>query len=283
MKGHITLAATPIGNVGDASGRLREALSTADVIAAEDTRRLRDLARRLGVEITGSVIAVHDHNERDRAADLVAKAQAGQSVLVVSDAGMPTVSDPGFRIVEAAASAGVHVTVLPGPSAVLAALALSGLPTDRFCFEGFPPRKTGERASSLAALASEARTMVFFEAPHRLAATLQAMADAFGASRRAAVCREITKTFEETRRGTLAEIAAWAGGDEPRGEIVVVVAGRDAAAPTLASLAQAAAERVLMGERVKDAVADVAEAAGVSKRELYAAVLAARNTPEAPH
>ncbi|WP_062311010.1 16S rRNA (cytidine(1402)-2'-O)-methyltransferase [Demequina rhizosphaerae] len=276
MTGRIVLAATPIGNVGDASDRLREALATADVVAAEDTRRLRDLAGRLGIRIQGETVAHHDHNEGDSAAALVARAGAGDTVVVVSDAGMPAVSDPGFRVVEAAAAAGVDVTVLPGPSAALAALALSGLPTDRFAFEGFLPRKPGERATRLGSLATEERTLVFFEAPHRLAATLAAMAEAWGGDRRASVSRELTKTYEETRRGTLAELAAWAGEKEPRGEIVVTVEGRAAEAPGVPALVDEVLARVAAGERAKAAVADVAATAGVPSRELYAAVLAAR-------
>lgn len=276
MTGRIVLAATPIGNVADASAHLRELLETADVIAAEDTRRLRDLAARLGLTISAPVIAVHDHNERDKAAVLVAEALAGKTVVLVSDAGMPVVSDPGFRVVEAAADAGVQVTVAPGPSAVLTALALSGLPSDRFTFEGFPSRKAGERASALEALAAEARTMVFFEAPHRLAATLEAMAQAFGPQRRAAVSRELTKTYEQTVRADLAELARWASDDEPRGEIVITVAGRPAEQPSIVELVAEALRRVEAGERAKDAVADLATVAGVPRRELYAAVLAAR-------
>ncbi|MDN4477569.1 16S rRNA (cytidine(1402)-2'-O)-methyltransferase [Demequina lignilytica] len=277
MTGRIVLAATPIGNVDDSSQRLRDALATADVIAAEDTRRLRDLTARLGIRTVGEVVAHHDHNEAASAAGLVERAAAGDTVLVVSDAGMPAVSDPGFRVVEAAARAGVDVTVLPGPSAALTALALSGLPTDRFCFEGFLPRKAGERAGRLASLALEERTMLFFEAPHRLAATLEAMAGAFGADRPAAVSRELTKTYEETRRGTLAELHAWAAGGEPRGEIVVTVAGRPAERLGTQALVAEVLARVEAGERAKAAVADVAAAAGVPSRELYAAVLAARS------
>ncbi|WP_062077951.1 16S rRNA (cytidine(1402)-2'-O)-methyltransferase [Demequina globuliformis] len=276
MTGRLSLAATPIGNVGDASARLRAALTEADVIAAEDTRRLKDLARRLDLSVSAEVIALHDHNERDRAGDLVQRAVGGQWVVVVSDAGMPTVSDPGFRVVEAAVAAGVVVDVLPGPSAVLTALALSGLPTDRFCFEGFLPRKEGERARALAGLAAEQRTMVFFEAPHRLAATLRAMVEAWGGEREAAVSRELTKTYEETRRGPLVELAEWAVAGEPRGEIVVTVAGRSAQAPTLEALVSEALARVAAGERAKDAVADLATTSGVPRRDLYAAVLAAR-------
>lgn len=276
MPGSIVLAATPIGNAGDASARLIHALATADVVAAEDTRRLRDLAARLGVAVTGEVLSLNDHNERERAGDLVARAAAGATVLLVSDAGMPTVSDPGFRVVVAAAEAGITVSILPGPSAALAALAVSGLATDRFCFEGFLSRKAGERRAALDALASEGRTMVFFEAPHRLVATLGAMVEAFGGERPASVSRELTKTYEETRRGVLAGLAAWAGAAAPKGEIVVVVAGAPKASASLASLVAEALRRVAAGERLKEVVRDISAVAGVSSRELYAAALEAR-------
>ncbi len=276
MTGRVVMAATPIGNVADGSARLWEALAAAEVIAAEDTRTVKELARRAGVTLRGTLIAVHDHNESQVAQQLIERARAGTDVVLVSDAGMPTVSDPGFRVARAAIDAGIEVTVLPGPSAVLAALAVSGLPSDRFCFEGFPPRKAGERDRALAALAGEARTLIFFEAPHRLAATLAAMADAWGADRRASVSRELTKTYEQTRRGTLAELAAWAQ-EGVKGEIVVVVEGRDAARPDLESLVREALTRIGAGERAKDVTADLAAASGWSGRELYAAVLAARN------
>lgn len=277
VRGRVVLAGTPIGNAEDAPPRLVAALASADVIAAEDTRRLRRLCAALGVEPRGRVVSSHEHNEDARGEDLVAAAAAGATVLVVTDAGMPTVSDPGYRVVVAAAAAGVPVTTVPGPSAVLAALAVSGLATDRFCFEGFLPRKAGERASALAELARERRTMVFFEAPHRLAASLGAMAEALGADRRAAVCRELTKTHEEVRRGTLPELAAWAGELAKIGEVTLVVAGAPA---TTADPATALAEvlaRVAAGERLKDAAADVADATGASTRDLYQAALAARS------
>lgn len=277
MAGRIVLAATPIGNVRDGSARLWEALATADVVAAEDTRALRDLARRAGIEVAGKVVAVHDHNEAQSARALVESARSGATVVVVSDAGMPTVSDPGLRVVREAVAADVAVEVLPGPSAVLAALALSGLPTDRFCFEGFLSRKAGERRSALAALTGEPRTMVFFEAPHRLAETLADMAEAFGPERQASVSREITKTHEETRRGSLAELAAWAR-TEPRGEMVVVVAGRPADAPSLDEVVAEAVARVTEGERAKDVATDLAATTGIGSREIYAALLAARGT-----
>ncbi|MGQ7297581.1 16S rRNA (cytidine(1402)-2'-O)-methyltransferase [Quadrisphaera sp. KR29] len=276
VRGRVVLAGTPIGNAEDAPPRLVAALAGADVIAAEDTRRLRRLCSALGVEPRGRVVSSHEHNEDARGEDLVAEAAAGSTVLVVTDAGMPTVSDPGYRVVVAAAAAGVPVTTVPGPSAVLAALAVSGLATDRFCFEGFLPRKAGERGAALAELARERRTMVFFEAPHRLAASLEAMAQAFGADRRAAVCRELTKTHEEVRRGPLAELAAWAGGLARIGEVTLVVSGAPAAATDPGAALAEVLSRVEAGERLKDAAAGVAEATGASKRELYQAALAAR-------
>jgi 16S rRNA (cytidine1402-2'-O)-methyltransferase len=275
MTGRIVLAGTPIGNLADASDRLREALATADVVAAEDTRHTLDLARGLGVAISGRLVALHDHNERSRADALVADAAGGAFVLLVSDAGMPTVSDPGFRVVESAAAAGVPVTVLPGPSAVLAALAVSALPTDRFAFEGFLPRKAGERSRTLSALANEERTLVFFEAPHRLAASLADMALAFGGERLASVSRELTKAFEETRRGTIGELAEWASAGV-KGEIVVCVAGATPAALSLDDALAEAVGRVKAGERAKEVAADLAPLAGVSSRELYAEIIAAK-------
>jgi len=227
--GVLVLAGTPIGDPADASPRLAAELSRADIVAAEDTRRLARLTSALGVKVAGRILSYHEHNEATRTADLVEAVRAGSRVLLVTDAGMPSVSDPGYRLVAAVVAAGLRVTSVPAPSAVLTALAVSGLPVDRFCFEGFLPRKAGERARSLAALAGEPRTMVFFEAPHRLGVTLAAMAEAFGAQRAAAVCRELTKTYEEVRRGPLAELATWAMG-EVRGEIIVVVSGAPAVA-----------------------------------------------------
>ncbi|MGH1549091.1 16S rRNA (cytidine(1402)-2'-O)-methyltransferase [Leifsonia poae] len=271
----IILAATPIGNLGDASRRLVEVLDGATVVAAEDTRVAQRLLAGLGIENRPRLIALHDHNERDRAGELVELAR-DQDVVLLSDAGMPTVSDPGFHLVEAAAAAGVGVTALPGPSAVLTALAVSGLPTDRFTFEGFLPRKQGERTSTLRALAAEPRTMVFFESPNRLAASLADIAAVFGDDRRAVVCRELTKLYEEVRRGSAAELAAWAA-EGVRGEIVIVVAG----APARAADPDAAVEQVLVlvasGTRLKDAAAEVAEATGLGKRDLYQAALAKRS------
>ena len=273
--GTLVLAATPIGDPRDAAPRLAQELATADVVAAEDTRRLRRLLTDLAVTPTGSVVSYHEHNEAARTPDLVARLVAGERVVVVTDAGMPSVSDPGYRLVAAAVEAGVRVTCVPGPSAVLMALAVSGLPVDRFCFDGFLPRKPGERAKVLAEVAEERRTIVFFEAPHRLAETLAAMRDAFGPERRAAVCRELTKTYEEVRRGTLDELVAWAQ-DGVKGEITVVVAGAERVVPSLEEAVAGIRTRVDAGERLKDVAADVASRTGLSKKALYDASLAAR-------
>nr|WP_205709583.1 16S rRNA (cytidine(1402)-2'-O)-methyltransferase [Kineococcus siccus] len=270
--GRLVLGCTPIGNPGDASPRLLAALAGADVVAAEDTRRLHRLCAALGVTPAGRVTSYHEHNEDTRTADLVAAVQAGHTVLLVTDAGMPSVSDPGYRLVRACGEAGLAVTALPGPSAVLTALALSGLPSDRFAFEGFAPRKPGERARAFAGLADERRTLVFFESPHRTAATLQAMAEGFGAERPAAVCRELTKTYEEVVRAPLGELAAWAAEREVRGEVCLVVAGAPAATggdADPAALVREVLLRVEDGERLKDAAAAVAQRSGVAKRELY--------------
>ena len=272
------LAATPIGDVADASPAMVAALVGADVIAAEDTRRLRDLCRRLGVETTARVVSYFDGNEASRVGVLMDALRAGERVVVATDAGMPSVSDPGFRVVQAAIAEGIRVTAVPGPSAVLTALAVSGLPTDRFCFEGFASRKAGERSRALAALAREERTMVFFEAPHRLADFLADARDALGADRPAAVCRELTKTYEEVVRGTLAELAQWATG-EVRGEITVVVAGATGPAGSVEDAVAEVLARVEAGERFKSAVAEVAAASGLAKNELYEAALAARKEP----
>ena len=271
----LVLAGTPIGNLADASPALRAALATADVIAAEDTRRLRTLLAGLGLTTEARVVSYFDGNEASRAGELLAELDEGRTVVVVTDAGMPTVSDPGYRLVAAAIDRGFPISVVPGPSAVLVALALSGLPTDRFCFEGFLPRKAGERRRRLAALASEGRTMVFFEAPHRLVDFLADAAATFGAERRVAVSRELTKTFEETRRGTLSGLVEWARAGV-RGEITVVVAG---AVPVVADLPSALADvqaRIAAGEPLSSAVSVVAELSGVARKALYQATLEAR-------
>ena len=223
--GTVVLAATPIGNVGDASARLVALLERADIVAAEDTRRLYDLARRLGVYVNGRVIAYHDHNERDKADGLLDQVETGATVLVVSDAGMPTINDPGLAIVRRAIERGLPVTCAPGPSAVLDALALSGLPTDRFCYEGFLPRKHSERVQYLRTLLPERRTIVFYETPHRIADSMDDLLDAFGPNRPMALCRELTKDYEQIRRGPIDEIHQSVIDDPPRGEIVLVIGG----------------------------------------------------------
>ncbi len=270
----LVLAATPIGRADDASPRLARELATADVVAAEDTRRLARLARDLGVTVGGRVVSYFEGNESARTPSLVEAMLAGERVLLVTDAGMPSVSDPGYRLVVAALDAGVDVVAVPGPSAVLTALAVSGLPVDRFCFEGFLPRKGGERSRRLADLAEEPRTMVFFEAPHRTEAALTAIAAAFGDDRLAAVCRELTKTHEEVRRGPLADLVAWAAGGV-RGEVTIVVAG----APPTPSIGPdpddwraAVASLESSGTPRKEAIAQVAKSAAVPKREVYDAV-----------
>lgn len=273
----LILAGTPIGNLDDASAALRHALETAEVIAAEDTRRLQGLLQRLGIRTRASVVSNFDGNEASRVGGLLAALAEGRRVVVVSDAGMPTISDPGYRVVAAAVEAGLPVRVVPGPSAVLVALALSGLPTDRFCFEGFLPRKGGERRRRLADLAAEPRTMVFFEAPHRLTDFLADARTSFGDDRRASVSRELTKTFEETRRGSLAELAEWADAGV-RGEITVVVAGATAAALSVSDALGLVAERVAAGEPFSAVVAGVAADSGLPRKALYQAALAARRT-----
>ncbi len=273
--GILVLAATPIGDPNDAAPRLADELTKANVVAAEDTRRLKRLTSALGVTPGGSIVSYHEHNEAARTPELVERLAAGERVVVVTDAGMPSVSDPGYRLVVAAVAAGIRVTCVPGPSAVLMALAVSGLPVDRFCFDGFLPRKAGERARQLAELSDERRTMVFFEAPHRLSDTLAAMAQAFGAERRAAVCRELTKTYEEVRRGGLAELAEWAR-EGARGEITVVVAGAPRLVGSVDDALDGIRSRVAAGERLKDVCADVASRTGLSKKALYDSAIAAR-------
>lgn len=271
----IFLAATPIGDEGHASPGLIDLLQRADLIAAEDTRKLKALATRLGIRLSAPVVAFHDHNEAAQVESLLERA-ATQTILVVSDAGMPTVSDPGFRLVRAAHNAGVPLTVIPGPSAVLTALAISGIPTDRFCFEGFLPRKAGERARALASLSREERTLVFFESPRRLAETLAEMSRVLGPDREAAVCRELTKVHEEVRRGPLSELTEWAEGGV-RGEITIVVAGRDPGqSDDVAELAEEANKLAALGMRLKDACSYLAEKHSVRTRELYQAALAAK-------
>jgi len=266
--GVVVLAATPIGDVADASPRLVAELSNADVIAAEDTRRLRRLLERLGVETRARILSYFDGNEVRRTDELLRVLQKGARVVLVSDAGMPSISDPGYRLVAAAVAQGFRVTAVPGPSAVLAALAVSALPVDRFCFEGFLPRRASERMRRLRELASEPRTMVFFEAPHRAAVTLSAMAQAFGADRPGAVCRELTKTYEEVRRGPLQELADWAT-SEVRGEMTLVIGGATEPAVDLESAAKEAINLAAGGMALKAAITQVAEQHGVAKNALY--------------
>ncbi len=279
--GVLVLAATPIGSYDDAPPRLRAELASADVVAAEDTRRLRRLTSALDILLQGRVVSYYEANEVTRTGELVEALRGGARVVLVTDAGMPSVSDPGFRLVVAAIDAGIAVTVVPGPSAVLAALAVSGLSVDRFCFEGFLPRKSGERARRLGELAAEPRTMVFFEAPHRLGAMLAALAESFGVERPAAVCRELTKTYEEVRRGGLGELAAWAD-EGVRGEITVVVAGAplvDATDLAGADLVGAVGLQEQAGLSRKDAIAAVARQLRIPKRVVFDAVVAAKSAP----
>ena len=271
------VAAAPIGQPADASPRLASALASAAVIAAEDTRRLYRLAAALGVRPAGRVLSYYDDVETRRVPGLLTELAAGHDVLLVTDAGMPGVSDPGYRLIAAAADAGIRVTVLPGPSAVTTALVISGLPSDRFVFEGFPPRRDGERARRFAGLAAERRTLVFFESPRRLPATLTELSTAFGADRRAAVCRELTKTHEEVIRGTLGSLVeAVAGG--VLGEVTLVVAGASAVKPatTPAAAAAAVAEREQAGQPRKEAIAAVARDTGLPRRAVYDAVVSSR-------
>jgi 16S rRNA (cytidine1402-2'-O)-methyltransferase len=283
----LTLAAAPIGRPEDASPRLAAALGAAAVVAAEDTRRVRRLAAALGVRLTGSVVSYFDSVEAARVPGLLAELEAGRDVLLVTDAGLPGISDPGYRLVAAAAAAGIRVTVLPGPSAVTAALAVSGLPSDRFCFEGFPPRQPLRRARRFAELAGEPRTLIFFESPRRLGSTLAALAEAFGPERPAVVCRELTKTHEEIKRATLGELAAWAAGGV-LGEITIVVAGSPARTRRAdpAGIGPQAAAQVAALERAgtprKTAITEVARELGLRKRDVYDALLAGKARNDVP-
>lgn len=280
----IVLAATPIGNLGDATERLRRLLLTAEIVAAEDTRRTRHLCQALGISAPGRFLSLHEHNEASRSAEVVAAAAEGTTVLVVSDAGMPAVSDPGFRLVGAAIAAGVGVTVAPGASAATTALALSGLPTDRFTFAGFLPRKASDRRRLLERLAGEEWTTVLFESPHRVAATVAEMARELGESRPAALCRELTKRHEEVLRGTLGELAGTLSARQEqgqlKGEMVLVLGGAafggEAEGRTLEELAAEAVARAAAGEKLKTAAKEVAAGNGISSRDLYDAALALR-------
>lgn len=273
--GSLVLAATPIGSHRDASESLRSLLAEADVVAAEDTRKFAMLLRRLQVVAGGRVVSFYEGNEEARSAELLAAIEAGQTVALVTDAGMPSVSDPGYRIVKACIEHGLRVTALPGPSAVLTALAVSGLPTDRFCFEGFLPRKSGERRARLSAVAGETRTMVFFEAPHRLADFLSDAADVLGKDRAAVVCRELTKPYEEIVRGPLSALRDWAA-DGVRGEVTLVVGGAEEHRGGIEDALELVAGRIADGEKLSSAVRSVADVTGANRKELYEAALAAR-------
>lgn len=292
--GRVVLAATPIGNTADASARLVTLLETADIVAAEDTRRLYDLARRLGVRVSGRVVAYHDHNERGKADSLLDEVASGATVLVVSDAGMPSINDPGLAIVRRAIERGLPVTCAPGPSAVLDALALSGLPTDRFCYEGFVPRKHAERMKRLRALAGEMRTIVFYETPHRIEETMNDLEEALGSSRLMALARELTKDYEEVRRGTISEIRESVVNNPPRGEIVLVIAGASeeeavqAAGSSILSIDNLAQLAVRTAQnnnvRIKEAITQVVadnplpDGSFMSRKDVYARVLDMKNS-----
>lgn len=294
MRGKVVLAATPIGNTADVSRRLAALIENADIIAAEDTRRLYDLANRMGVRVGGQVVAYHDHNERGKADPLLDRVQEGATVLVVSDAGMPTINDPGLAIVRRAIARGLSVTCAPGPSAVLDALALSGLATDRFCYEGFLPRRHNERLKVLRALRAETRTIVFYEAPHRIRESMDDFFSVFGPGRSMALARELTKDYEEVRRGTIAQIRQTVTDDPPRGEIVLVIAGASAeeaeAAGQVSPAASAeglAREAVRYSEmhnvKVKDAIVRIVQEHPLpdgslpNRKKVYAAVLALKD------
>ncbi len=270
----LILAATPIGNLADASPRLIEAMVESKFIAAEDTRSLLKLANSLGVKLNARLFSLHEHNEGDRLNQILEFAQT-EPVLVVSDAGMPTVSDPGFMLVRAAVEAKIEVTVIPGPSAVLSALAVSGLPTDRFTFEGFLPRKQGDRRKMFSSLSREPRTMVFFESPHRILESLEDAVLLLGGDRAATVSRELTKKFEHTERGTLKDLVEWAK-SEPKGEMVLVIAGAQVAEVQVADLVEQVLALLADGAKLKEAVAEIASAAGASKSDLYQLVLERR-------
>ena len=271
----LTMAATPLGNPGDASPRLKDAITAAEIIAAEDSRRFHRLCSDIGVTFTGRVISFFEGNETERSQEILQYLHEGKNVLVVSDAGMPTISDPGFRLMRDAIAEGIEVSVIPGPSAVIMAVALSGLPTDRFSFEGFPPRTAGARLAIFEKLRFEERTMVFFEAPHRLVDSLADCVQVFGADRQGAICREMTKRYEETIRGTLEQLATWSTSNEVLGEITIVIAGAatDSAALTAADMVARVREFEAAGMDRKTAIATVADEFGIAKRLVYAAVV----------
>lgn len=268
----LVLVGTPLGNLGDASPRMREEIAAADIIAAEDTRRFLNLAERLGLEHTAKIMSVFDHNEQSRASKVADAVEAGQRVALLTDAGMPGVSDPGYHVVRAVSERGLEVTSAPGPTAVTTALALSGLPTDRFTFEGFLPRKSGKRRALLESLAREERTMVFYEAPHRIIKSVEAIIEVFGPGREIALCRELTKLHEEVIRGTAADVRQEIA-EGVRGEIALVVAGTDGPGIEPVDVLDRVSELITQGMRAKDASAQVAKTAGLKTREVYEAYL----------
>ena len=280
----LTLAATPLGNPGDASLRLRAAIEGARIVAAEDSRKFHRLCADMGVKFSGRVISFFEGNEKDRTAEILTMLKSGSEVLVVSDAGMPTISDPGYRLMREAIASEIEVRVLPGPSAVTMALALSGLPTDRFVFEGFSPRATGARQKFFEALRNQERTIIWFEAPHRLADALVDAVGVFGADRPAAICREMTKTYEEVIRGTLGEALEWSNTNEVRGEITIVMAGapRDFAQITSAQVVARVLELEQAGMDRKEAIATVAEEFSLAKRIVFTAIVEAKSTSKIP-
>lgn len=272
----LILAAIPLGNPGDASERLKEAIRTADVIAAEDSRRFGRLCAELGVTYDAKIYSFFEGNENERLEPLLEILATGADLLVVTDAGMPGISDPGFRLTREAIARDIPIKVLPGPSAVTTALLFSGLPTDRFCFEGFLPRTSGARITALEKLRSEERTMIFFEAPHRLLESLSDAVTVLGPDRRAAICREMTKTYEETIRGSLSELVEWASSKEVLGEISLVIAGFDASGRTFTNeeIAEMVLAREGQGESRKEAIAEVAKATGIAKRDVFDVMVA---------
>lgn len=276
--GTIVLAATPIGNPKDVSLRFLELLETADIIAAEDTRKIRHLANILQTKICGKTVSYHAHNENERIPQLINHAKQGKTILITSDAGMPTISDPGYKLVKTAHTENILITALPGPSATLTALALSGLPSDKFCFEGFLPRKQTQRTERLTQLQFEPRTIIFFEAPHRIVDMLTDATKIFTPQRQAAICKELTKKYEQTHRNTLENLLKTATENPLRGELVVVIAGNN---NTLTQDIQQCVTEVFkltqLGVRLKDAVTHVATAKNVQKRELYDLVIAQKN------
>jgi 16S rRNA (cytidine1402-2'-O)-methyltransferase len=272
----LILACAPLGNPGDATTRLREVITSAKFIAAEDSRKLTRLAHDLGIVYTGKVISYFEGNESERLDQLTEILESGEDLLVITDAGAPGVSDPGYRLIRAAIEKNIEIKVLPGPSAPVTALLLSGAPTDRFCFEGFTPRTSGTRKAWFEDLAEEERTIIFFEAPHRLKESLVDACEVFGLNRMGAICREMTKTYEETIRGTLGELLAWSTDREILGEITIVLHGFDASTKSYSGdeLVNLVLERESAGMSRKDAIGIVAKQLDLPKRQVFDALVA---------